>query len=493
MPGILKSSLISVAATIVSLAAGFTCNIIAGRLLGPAGSGTVAFAIWIATSASAVADLGLPQTLLRNTGAASGSGEAWKGLVHAAFRSFARSVGIVGTVILTYALWLGRLDMEHGLVWLVTGALFIAYAFSTFSTAVARGRGRFGETATNTVIGGMFQIPLVFLGAWLWGPAGALIGHVARYLPQAARTRPYVRSPIRPLSRDMRAYGRNMWLSDLIEIMVLSRIEFLFLGLFFSTAQIGYFAAGLTLAGLIEQVTLQISPALVVGFAEAHARDDRETLALAYHRVVKMVGLIILPVSLGGAAIIPALLPFAFGPLFEPAVPAAVILMASVAPAALCVIPWGLIGAAGYSGQILRVQVASGVITILLLLAIVPWGGLEGAAWSRAGVGVGTLALLLWIARQRVGLTLPWAAIARVALAAAACAATAGCAVHALPPLPGLALGVTGGALVYLLALRLLGVVGSEETELLLEALEDRLPRPARPLFAGVLGFIAPR
>ena len=65
MSSVLRSSLLNIAATAVSLACGFLVNIAVARLLGPAGSGTVAFMLWLAIAASAIADLGLPQTVLR--------------------------------------------------------------------------------------------------------------------------------------------------------------------------------------------------------------------------------------------------------------------------------------------------------------------------------------------------------------------------------------------------------------------------------------------
>jgi O-antigen/teichoic acid export membrane protein len=493
MANILRSSLISIAATMASLVAGFASNIVVGRMLGPSGTGTVAFALWAATSASAVADIGMPQTLLRNIGAATGRGEDWKGLVHSGLRAFLISVPLVGVAILAWAAWRARSDVSAGCVWALTAALFASYALAAFSTAVARGRDRFGETAISTVIGGLVQVPLVLIGAWFWGAAGALIGHVARYLPQALRLKGYLRHPRRPLTAPMRRYGRNMWLSDLIEIMILSRVEFLFLGLFFAATQIGYFAAGLALAGLIEQLALQIAPALIVGFADAHARGDMVEVERAYQRVIRVVALIILPVCLGGAAIMPALLPLVFGPLFVPAVPAAVILMAFAWPAALCVIPWGLISAAGHSNQILRIQIGSGLVTMLLLLAIVPWGGLEGAAWSRAAIGTLTFASLAAIARAHGGASVPWIALGRTIAAAGLCALAALVPVLLLSGIAAVLLGIAAGALVYALAVRLLGLIGPDEAASLLGGIADRLPAGAKPFVSGLCGLVAPR
>jgi O-antigen/teichoic acid export membrane protein len=497
MSNLLKSSLISLAATIVSLLAGFASNIIAARLLGPAGSGKVAYALWIATAASAVADMGLPQTLLRNAGALSGAGDGWKALVRAALRAFAMSVSMVGAAILAYAAMIyAYRDARHAWFWVIIALLFLSYAVSAFSTAVARGRNRFGQTAVSTAIGGALQVPLVLVGAWTLGPTGALFGYVARYLPQALRLRHYVGRDVSvssaALTPEMISYGRYMWLSDLIEILVLSRVEFLFLGFFFSATGIGYFAAGLGLAGLIEQVMLQISPALIVSFSDAHAKGDHVALQAAYSRVIRMVALVMLPISFGGAAIMPDLLPLIFGDAFEPAIPAAATLLAFVWIAGLSVIPWGMIGAAGRSGLLLRVQIVCGVLTIVLLSAMVPLAGLEGAAASRAAITSLTFTLLALTAWKKIGVATPVAALAKNVLAAALCAGAAGIAIYFLDGPPAIIIAIPAGAAAYAIAVRLLGLIPANDSRLLMESLGAKLPGPSRPLVSGLLAFLAP-
>jgi O-antigen/teichoic acid export membrane protein len=489
---LLRASLISLAATTVSLVAGFASNIIAARLLGPGGSGMVAWAIWIATTASALADMGLPQTLLRSGGIETMQGDDWRGLVGSALRAFVRSVTGVAAVLLIYALYASHRDGTTSWLWIGTAALFISYTFGAFSTAVARGRHRFGQTAVSTLAGGLLQVPLVFIGAWLWGPAGALLGHVARYLPQAVRIPGYLGGERRSLTPDMRRYGRWMWLSDLIEIFILSRIEFLFLGIFFASTQIGLFAAGLTLAGLVEQMALQISPALIVGFGPASAQSDGAALERDYRRVVRLVALAALPVSLGGAAIMPDLMPLLFGPAFQPAVTASMLVMAAVWLPALGVIPWGLIGAAGRSGMLLRIQITSGVITILSLLAIVPWAGIEGAAVSRGVVNLVSFALLSRAVTRYVGPRLPMIALAKTSAAALMCAGAASVPIVLLDGVGAVALGILAGALVYLGALRLFRVVDIADAALA-RGLAHKLPEYARPAFNRLIRALPPR
>jgi O-antigen/teichoic acid export membrane protein len=497
MSNLLRSSLISLAATVISLTAGFASNIIAARLLGPSGSGKVAYALWIATSAAALADMGLPQTLLRNAGALSGRGNGWKALVRAALRAFSISVLMVWIGILIYAaMTYAYRDARHAWFWVVTSILFLSYGVSAFSTAVARSRNRFGQTARSTALGGALQVPLVFLGAWLLGPTGALFGYIARYLPQALQLGQYVDRDVpassHALTPDMRSYGRYMWLSDLIEILVLSRVEFLFLGLFFSSTGIGYFAAGLGLAGLIEQVMLQISPALIVSFADAHARGDRAAMQNAYSRVIRMVALVMLPISFGGAAIMPDLLPLIFGEAFRPAIPAAATLLAFVWTAGLSVIPWGMIGAAGRSGLLLRVQLTCGLLTVLSLSILVPLAGLEGAALSRAAITSLTFVLLALTAWKQVGVAVPVAVLSRNILAAAFCAAAAGTAVYLLDGAVAIVVAIPSGAAVYAVAVRILGLIDAADGRILMESIAAKLPGPSRPLVNGLLAFLAP-
>ncbi len=497
VPNLLKSSLISLAATSISLVAGFASSIIVARLLGPAGSGNVAYALWIATSAAALADMGLSQTLLRNAGGHAGNGDAWKALVRTALRSFLISVSMVSAGILLFAaITYTYRDARDAWFWLVTGFLFLSYAFYVFSTAVARGRNRFGQTARTTLLGGAMQVPVVFIGAWLLGPTGALIGYIARYLPQALKLRDYIDPNARysqeNLSPEMLRYGRYIWLSDLVEILILSRIEFLFLGIFLSPISIGYFAAGLGLAGLIEQIMLQMSPALIVNFTEAHAKSDPQSLNAAYRRVIRIVALVVLPISMGGAVIMPELLPMIFGDIFGPAVPAAATLLAFVWLAGMSVIPWGIISASGRSAILLRVQIASAVATILLLTAFVPSLGLEGAALARAITVTLTFALLGWMAWKYVRVTVPLTALAKTVLAAALCAGAASLCIYSLDGLPALLSAIPAGAITYLLAIRFLRLITPEDVQILMTTAGGKLPSVSR-LFAGrLLSFLVP-
>ena len=127
MSSVLRSSLLNIAATAVSLACGFLVNIAVARLLGPAGSGTVAFMLWLAIAASAIADLGLPQTVLRYLAASDTSG-AWKRAASAAFARLLMTMVVLFAAFLLVAAFqpFGHLDDSPAL-WTDYGTLLSAH------------------------------------------------------------------------------------------------------------------------------------------------------------------------------------------------------------------------------------------------------------------------------------------------------------------------------------------------------------------------------
>ncbi|MDX3924234.1 MAG: lipopolysaccharide biosynthesis protein [Shinella sp.] len=497
MAGVLRSSLLNLAATVVSLVTGFLVSIIVARLLGPSGSGTVAFMMWLAVSACAIADLGMPQTVLRYV-AGLAQDEERRAVVNAAFRRFSRAVGAVFALAAAYALYRFSHADAGGWLWSAVAVLFVAYALAAFSTAAARGHNRFGETAASTVIGGLIQIPLVFAGAWFFGPAGALAGMLTKYLPQALRLGRYVdfrrAGTAAALAPDMRSYGRHMWLSDMIDIVALSRIEFLILGFFLSATEIGYFAVAIVFAGLIGQFALQLSPALIVGFsAEPPDGGQAESDATLYASSIRLIALVFLPVGLGGAAVIPALLPPVFGEDFRPATSAATTLLAFSALMGFSVVPWSYLAARGHGKSLMITTSFSAAAIMLMLLVAIPAAGVPGAAVARAATETLSLGMLLMIVRAKGGPAFPFATVSRILAAAFLCALSAHGVLQILPSLPGVAAAIGAGAVVYAMAIRLLRVIEAEEMEMLTEPMGARLPEPLKAVLRGFARALAPR
>nr|WP_314088575.1 lipopolysaccharide biosynthesis protein [uncultured Shinella sp.] len=494
MTSVLGSSLLNLAATLVSLVAGFLVSVINARVLGPAGSGLVAYAMWVIVCMAAVADRGFPQMVLRSVAAARDAGQdAWAPIVRRAFSALLPSVTLAFVIMLAFGLYHRLSGAPAPWIWIGASLLFLAYVLAAFSAAVARGRGHFGEVAATTAVGSLLQVPVVFAGAVFVGPGGALLGMLTRYLPQVFSLSHHLdrRTPSAPaaLTPEMHRYRRSMWTTDAIDIVLLTRIEFLVVGYFLGDADVGYFAAAVVFAGLVGQLTLQLSPAFLVGLAARTASDaPPDTL---YHNSLRLTALFVMPLGIGGAAIISELIPIVFGEDFRPAAGAAVLFMLASVPAGLAVVPWAYLAAHEQGGRLLRVTLVSAILLFLLLVVAVPAGGILGAGAARILSEGLTLGLLLMAVRFHGGPTVPWKALLRTLLAASACGLAAFATTILLPGLIGLPVAVILGALVYVGAARLFGLITAEEADRIVGMIEGKVPGRLRPLARRLVGLLA--
>lgn len=497
MTSILGSSLLNLAATLVSLMAGFLVSVINARVLGPAGSGTVAYAMWVVVCAAALADRGFPQMVLRYVAALRDRGEAaWQPVVQQAFRSFLPAVLVGFLLLLGYGLYHLTLERPAPWIWIAASVLFLAYVLSAFSAAAARGRGRFGEVAAITAVGSLLQIPLVFIGAFLVGPGGAFLGMLTRYLPQALSLPKHLghrsASDETALSPEMQGYRRSMWASDAIDIVLLTRIEYLVIGYFLADTDIGYFAAAVVFAGLVGQMTLQLSPAFLVGLTARASSDGTSGPSRElYRNSLRLTALFMMPLGLGGAAVVGPLVPLVFGADFAPAANAAALFMLASVPAGIAVVPWAYLAAGAQGRTLMHVTLFSAALIFTLLAVVVPVAGIFGAAVVRVLSETLTLAFLLRAASKHGGPTAPWSALLRTLVAASACGTAAFAVTAAVPGAIGIVLAIGTGALVYLVAVRLLGLITSDEATRLLQMVEARLPGALRPLAQRLVALIA--
>ena len=496
MTSVLGSSLLNLAATLVSLIAGFLVSVINARVLGPAGSGLVAYAMWVIVCTAAVADRGVPQMVLRYVAAARDRGEdAWAPIVRRAFSVLMPSVVLAFVVMLAFGVYHRLSGAPAPWIWVGASLLFLAYVLAAFSAAVARGRGRFGEVASTTATGSLLQVPVVFAGAVFVGPGGALFGMLTRYLPQVFSLSNHLdrRMPPEPaaLTPEMHSYRRSMWTTDTIDIVLLTRIEFLVIGYFLGDADVGYFAAAVVFAGLVSQLTLQLSPAFLVGLAARTTGRNASPPDALYHNSLRLTALFVMPLGIGGAAIIASLIPLVFGADFTPAAAPAVLFLLASLPTGLAVVPWAYLAAHEQGGRLLRVTLASAALLFVLLVISVPTGGILGAGAARILAESLTLGLLLMAVSAHGGPTVPWGALIRTFVAASASGAAAFAATVLLPGLAGLPVAVVLGALVYAAAVRLLGLIAPDEAARICGMLEVRLPGRLRPLARRLVGLIA--
>ncbi|MEP3046778.1 MAG: oligosaccharide flippase family protein [Roseibium sp.] len=484
MASMLRMSVVNTSAGMLSMLAGFICSIIVARVLGVEGTGLVAYALWFMTVATIVSDNGMPQAALRFIKRDVTEKLLYSVLFQKLFRRFVVTTSLMAVGILGYSLWLASQGNSSGsYVWLVTVFLFLSYAYSTMGIAAAQGLGQFDRAAQMTFIGCLVQPFCVLAGALILGPAGAIIGHAIRHLPQALDLRRYVKcvpADNQPISADIRRYARNNWFSGSVLALFGARIELAIIGFFFSISQVGYYSIGLTMTGMVAQLSLFIVAFVVPQFGALHDQADDVAFADAFEKTIRWLSIIIAPIAIGGAAIAPELIPLVFGSDFEPAVmPAIILLVFSITHALASVISRAIL-AKNRSADELRMTLVWCGITIVTLLLIVPSYGQIGAAWVRAGANVLLFTILGVYCIRVLKLRFPFFALIKCILAASLCAAAATYVLSAISGTIGLLLAVSVAAPVYLSALLLFQTVPKSEIAPMIEEIRSRL-KPDKP------------
>ncbi|MFC3074800.1 lipopolysaccharide biosynthesis protein [Shinella pollutisoli] len=495
--GFIGASALSTITGIVSLASGFMGSIIIARLLGPHGSGEVAFALFVATTGALLAGYGVPNVLLRYMQTYDRPGNPGGGLARLLLANFLVPAVLGLLVLLGYALWLYLTDAqaEHiPSVWVMAGLMLFAYAISGVADAAARGLNRFAESARYAFIGCLLQVPLIALGGYFYGVPGALVGYVARCLPQVVRIREYIArrpDPDVAVTPNMKAVGRNSWISSIIGMVVWTRIELLFLGAYFAASEMGHYAAGLTLAGLVVQLPGQMLGGLTPHIGAHHDNGNIDLMRVTCDRIMRWLGLMILPICFGGAAIMGELLPLLFGAEFAEAVPMARVLVAFAFLTALSTVPSIVINACERSDFFLLIAPVTAVLSIAVFALAVPFGGGLGAAWGRTLVHGVWLAWLLAFCWRRLSIPVNVRDMLLIGFAALLCAGAAYGVLLQIGGIVGITLAVAAGAIVYAVALRVLRVVPRDDVEALITNLPSRIPRTVSSLAYRVMMAVA--
>ncbi|WP_299809893.1 lipopolysaccharide biosynthesis protein [uncultured Roseibium sp.] len=494
MQSILSASFFVSASGLMSMIAGFFCSIVIARLLGAEGTGLTALASWVAITGAIVAGRGIPAIILRYISRKKETPEDQTGLVTQLYRKYIRLVLIVCFSFLLYGLYdYFTIDINNAFVWAIAGLICLAYAQGHFVVAADHGLGHFHRTAQKTAIGCALQIPTTIAGAFFLGPAGAMLGYLARYVPQAVGLRDY-RSKSGTadveITDQMVRYGQSNWISVLLDTLVKTRVELLFIGYFFTVVEVGYFAAGVTFSSLILQLSLYLAAGLTPSFGKFFDDGATEQLKVSYDRSIRWLTLLLLPVSLGGAVIMPELIPLAYGSDFLPAIPVAYTLVLFSLPPALSSVPLSAMLAFEKDRKILYINGLAAFILITLNLIFTPMFGGLAAALIRGATGLATFLWLIYHCHTRLGLNINLNSLARTLVSGLACALCAYLVLAELGGLSGVLLAIPVAAVVYLIALRITKSIPGEELEIVGTALNTYTPTRFRALVKPVIAVL---
>jgi O-antigen/teichoic acid export membrane protein len=491
---LVRNSLYSTIAALGTALGGFLSMVLIARLLGPSGTGTIAYALWIVSIMVTLADFGIYQTLTRYLPELTARGDdriAWR-LAVALLRP-APVFLIAGLIVF---MWRASVTSGTDLLsvhrmWWIAGVVFAAQLAANFAMGLLRGMQQFDQAAKLTILSLGLQLAAVGAGALSEGPQGALLGYcIGSLVPILALARLFGRSgPVdRGLMRRARRFALFSWAGALTLVLVWSRLEIFFIERYLGTEAVALFSIGFTFATLAAQGPLLLTGALLAHFSESYGRGGKAELESMYATATRVMAFILFPVCFGLTAILPLVLPMVYGQAFIAAVPVAAILVAGSAVGAVGSVGSQVIYAHDRSDFIFASGLVGAVLSVLAGFLIVPRFGMIGAAVARIVIHTLMFALGSWFIMRRLNLSLPLYQLGRLALAAAVSAASAYLiVVVTTPPWLAMCLAIVVAVPIYLAAVRALEALAAEDIARL-KSIAGRLPsaasRPVSDLFA---------
>jgi PST family polysaccharide transporter len=209
--------------------------------------------------------------------------------------------------------------------------VFIFSALSSMQNAVLARRLDFRSLATRTLgtclSSGAIGVILAFrgYGVWslVWQQLSAGIIQVI-LLWRISDWRPRFRFS-RTKARQLVKFGVHAMAADLASL-VSRRSGQYFVGKFLGPVPSGFFAIAVRVSSLISEVIIR-SLARVSLSSFSRLQDERERFSAAFYRVVGMQCLLVLPVSIGLALLVPEVITVLFGAKWLPAAPAMQLLL----------------------------------------------------------------------------------------------------------------------------------------------------------------------
>ena len=499
--GIIANSVMNAAAGMLLLLTGFVSSIITARLLGPEANGIVAFSLWLVVTGASIAELGSSITLLKTLPQLSAEG--YDARRRRGFASILVSFMMFSTVVLLalYALFFLTSEKMHWAetapsVALVTGALFFVQAIGSFVKFYLIGEKKLGSFFKLTVAVSIIQLAGVAGGAVLYGVEGVLVGYALGQLVLFFAT-----LPILLARRDWCGVSLKYLASSsvilsiqfIIDSIFLNRLELLFLQQFWSVEMVGYYAVGLSIANIALQLPIQMTGSLLPYYSERrHSSDDSTLPVEVFAAVTRSMAYIVLPMSLGLAAISSELVYVVFGEAFRRS-GTVVALLALVAPAYtfMQILSLYLLSMDKARSR-LNISVIGGLLMVAGCLLIVPRLAAEGAAIVRILVFVAMSVMMIrqtGFGSQLSGL---YASLTKVMLASVLCACAAISVLEFVHGPVGLVFAIIAGTFAHFAALRVLRAVPREDVEVMRSILE-KMPSALRRPVGHMINFIAPR
>lgn len=474
---------------------GLVASIVIARALQPAEMGVYGLLVWIAATAIALANAGIALAAIKFVAELRGAGQpevAATLIRHLRRLQHGVLLAVLALVLAVFAFARERLapGVPAWVLLLMLCALALRAPYM-LNVALLKGGQAFASVAVVAVVGAVLNLAMVVLA---WRGAASLDAFVVVYALSSlvfwalsqwrvARCDALRTTPRAPLPADLQARLRHHLrvasFTSVLATVGAGELELLPLTLFASAHDAGLFKVASALAsGAALLVPGILSAQLLPVMAHARGRGEGEAEA-RFTGMTAWLLVLALPLVAFGLVCADPLVRLLYGSAYAAAGPVLAALLVARSASVVGQGATAYLLSADRQTALMWLTIAFTALRLLGVFLATWWAGLAGAIAATVVLSLlgsaSTIAMALRTARAR----LPWARLARVALAAAvpvlACAAL----VPRLPPLAAVATGMAVFALVYPAALWWLRALDPADATAIRDWVARRL-RPAR-------------
>ena len=486
----LESILDSVVSLIVS--------VIVARVIGPQRLGYFIYVMFLINLAGRLGGCGPGAATRKYLAEYLGRGE--RGLARHVFFTMLRWHVGLGFAFAIFG-WVCTFAFGDPQQWLVASMLvasMIATVVNTVPSQANMAAENFARNVPASLTSLLVYVILVGLALWQgWGLAGLAAAFLARrtlemvmrLVPALSWARELPRQAVSAqMGAKLMSFSGKSLAVALLLIVVWDRSELVLLKRFSAIQEVTFYSVAFSITEALLLLPNVIGAAVSARLMAEHGRSAGNVGPLAAASI-RYLALLVFPVYVGLASLSSPVIQVAYGQSYLPAIPVLLVALLLAIPKAFYWLPTALLQALDRQGAMFRCLFIVAILNIALDLALIPGYGALGATIGN-GLAQSAAVIALIVVTARIGrIAMPWMALLKNLLVTLAMGGIVWVAVLQLPPIAAVVVGPVLGAVLYVVLVRVAGLVSPADVASI-EALSERIPlrirRPALQLLVWV-------
>jgi O-antigen/teichoic acid export membrane protein len=423
---LVRGGLSNLTGWIATFAASFVCWAILARELGVASLGVYGFALWLSSTFTALATLGLPFTTEKNIGSALGRNDLKGALFFS--KKLLKVQFLIAFGMTLVSIPVQRVVAPHGdqTIALLVAATVIPSSLQIALRSIFSGLHRFGLANSISVVAAVLQLIFVIGAKELQGGVYLMLGAnlLASVVAVAISFRQFGRLGSK-MSADSIASKQSgssevLWKFSLsfsyialLEYILWDKSEVFFLQRLSTYEQIAFYTLAFAAAAKLIIVAQSFADTMLPIAARTFSHSSMTGLAAMFFDANRMMLLVLVPLSAAAAILAKPFLLLFCGKQFGPAVGPLEVLLAGIPIASLSSVGWAVIAAANHESYLAKGMTTGAVVSIVADFFLIRHYGALGAAIATTVAQIFVAVLFLWLAVKVTRSRFPWGTLWR--------------------------------------------------------------------------------